>query len=252
MPCPICQAGTEPYITQGENHLVRCQGCGLVYMDPPPAPMDVQAMYADTYNGATGSYFTKVDRKLKRSRHRMRRLARMSGGGAGRSFLDVGSNGGFMVEAAREAGFKAAGLEPDGAAIAWAKQHFPHNRYLHGLLEETDLGGEQFDAIYCSEVIEHAPDSNRFVAALAAALKIGGLLYLTTPDIGHWRRPRDITQWDAFCPPSHCIYFSPANLTRLLQRYGFKVEWRALSFKPGIKLIARKQHEAQSAVAAVA
>lgn len=250
MSCPICSSSASPYVTHGTHHLVRCQGCDLIYMDPPPAPFEVQAMYADTYNGATGSYFTKVERKLKRSRHRMRRLARMCGGGAGRSFLDVGSNGGFMVEAAREAGFAAAGLEPDGAAIAWARQHFPNNRYLHGLLEETDFGGERFDAIYCSEVIEHAPDCNRFMAALAAALKPGGLLYLTTPDISHWRRPRDIAKWDAFCPPSHCIYFSPANLTRLLDQHGFSVEWRALSFKPGIKLIARKRAESRQAKAA--
>lgn len=241
MSCPICRASAAPYVTHGENRLVRCTGCGLVYMDPPPPPAAIHALYDDTYNGAQGSYFTKVDRKLKRSRGRVQKLVRLLGGAAGKSFLDVGSNGGFMVEAAREAGFKASGLEPDGPSIAWAREHFPANRYLHGLLEETDLKGETFDAIYCSEVIEHAPDCNRFVAALAAALAPGGLLYLTTPDIGHWRRPREITRWDAFCPPSHCIYFSPANLAQLLEQHGLSVVWRALSFKPGIKLVARKR-----------
>jgi SAM-dependent methyltransferase len=108
------------------------------------------------------------------------------------------------------------------------------------MLEEASFDGERFDAIACSEVIEHAPDCNRFTRALADLLVPGGLLYLTTPDIGHWRRPRDLDRWDAFCPPSHCIYFSPGNLSRLLAKHGLTVAWRAWSLKPGIKLIARK------------
>jgi SAM-dependent methyltransferase len=240
MTCPICAGAVGPFAVRDANVLVRCRGCGLVYMDPPPAREALTAMYADAYEGATTGYFTKIDAKLARSRRRVRRLARMLGATTGRAFLDVGSNAGAMVEAAREIGFVATGLEPDGAAIAWARRRFPANRYVHGLLEETSFGDERFDAVYCSEVIEHAPDCNRFAAALAALMAPGGLLFLTTPDIGHWRRPRDLDRWDAFCPPSHCVYFSPGNLTRLLARHGLTVEWRAWAFKPGIKLIARK------------
>ncbi len=249
MTCPICHSATAAYLTHGESRLVRCTGCGLVFMDPPPAAAQIDALYSDTYHGASESYFTKVDKKLRRSRGRIRRLAGMAGGGAGKRFLDVGCNGGFMVEAAREAGFAADGIEPDRAAVAWARKHFPLNRYFEGLLEDQPLE-QSYDAVYCSEVIEHAPDCGRFTAALAAAVKPGGLLFLTTPDISHWRRPRDILRWDAFCPPSHCTYFSPGNLAALLGRHGLSVVWRALAFKPGIKLIARKAADAAPATKA--
>ena len=241
-PCPICGSVTQtPFVRNADIDLFRCTGCGFTYMFPPPGPADLTALYADTYAGASEGYFTKVERKLRRSRGRIRRLVRrLPGGAAGRSFLDVGCNGGFMVEAAREAGFAATGLEPDGAAVEWAKRHYPANTYIHGLLEHSTVAAASFDAIYCSEVIEHAPDPNRFVAAIAAALKPGGVLYLTTPDIDHWRRPRDITAWDAFCPPSHCVYFNPGNLALLLKNHGLAVEHRAVAFKPGIKLLARK------------
>ena len=106
---------------------------------------------------------------------------------------------------------------------------------------ELRSGTERFAAVYCSEVIEHAPDANRFVAAIAALMAPGAVLYLTTPDIRHWRRPKDIVRWDAFAPPSHCIYFSPRNLTRLLHQHGLAVFRRRLAFKPGIKLLARKR-----------
>jgi 2-polyprenyl-3-methyl-5-hydroxy-6-metoxy-1,4-benzoquinol methylase len=241
--CQICgQAQRTAFARHDAIALYRCTACGFVAMDPLPGADMLAALYSDTYAGASESYFTKISRKLRRSRGRIRHIRRFLADRAthGRRFLDVGCNGGFMVEAAREAGFDATGLEPDGAAIAWAKRHYPANTYVHGLLGAVALPDQGFDAVYCSEVIEHAPDSNGFVAALAAALKPGGVLYLTTPDIDHWRRPRDLARWDAFCPPAHCVYFNPRNLTLLLQRHGLAVVHRAIAFKPGIKLVARK------------
>lgn len=242
-PCPVCaskQAGH--FIRHNQCDLVRCVSCGLVYMDPPPTPETLQELYGDAYHGATEGYFRKVPTKMRRSRHRVRRIVRTLGRDPrGLKFLDVGCNGGFLTEAAREAGFAATGLDPDGAAIAYARQHYPGNRFVHGYLEGSALEPGSFDAIYCSEVIEHSSDVNAFTARLSELMKPGGLIYLTTPDISHWRRPKDVTRWDAFCPPSHCLYFSPANLTELLRRHGLDVVWRPFSFKPGIKLMARKR-----------
>ena len=242
-PCQICGgAASARFATRGDIELFRCDGCGFVFMLPPPDAAMLEALYADTYRGATQSYFTKVEAKLRRSRGRIRRLIRFLADREprGKRFLDIGCNGGFMVEAARETGFAATGLEPDGAAIAWARRHYPDNRYVHGLLESTPLEPSSFDAAYCSEVIEHAPDANRFAAALAGCLKPGGIVYLTTPDISHWRRPRDLDRWDAFCPPAHCVFYGPRNLATLLAKHGLLVVHRAIAFKPGIKLIARR------------
>ena len=102
-------------------------------------------------------------------------------------------------------------------------------------------GGEHlFDAVYCSEVIEHVPESRSFVAAIAGLMRPGAVLYITTPDISHWRRPKDLISWDGFSPPSHCVYFNPANLARLLAAHDLAVFKRFVSWKPVIKLLARK------------
>lgn len=222
--------------------LFQCNDCGLVWLDLLPDAEGVQAMYDDAYAGATTSYFSKVAQKLARSRGRVRYIARLLPGGAGgKSFLDVGANGGFMAEAAREAGFTAVGIEPDPVSVAYAREHYPGITALQGLLEDVDLEPQSFDVAYCSEVIEHTADCNRFVAKLASVLRPGGLLYLTTPDISHWRRPRKIGRWDGFCPPSHCLYFNPSNLKMLLHRHGFDVVRQRFAWKPGIKIIARRR-----------
>ncbi len=237
-PCQICATpDPEPYLTHDGMDLVRCRTCGLIYLDPMPTPETVASLYDDAYQGATAGYFGKVEKKLKRCRGRVRQMAKFVRAGR---FLDVGANGGFMAEAAREAGFEAFGVEPDPVSVAFAREHYPGCRFFSGTLEDADLGGPTFDAVYCSEVIEHVPDVNRFVGGIANAMAPGGVLFLTTPDISHWRRPKDVTQWDGFCPPSHCLYFSPANLTRLLAGHGLEVIARRPAFKPGIKLFARK------------
>ena len=222
--------------------LFECNGCGFVWLDPLPNGGEISALYDDAYAGATTGYFNKVQSKLARARGRVRYVVRrLSNGATGKTFLDVGANGGFMAKAAQDAGFSVCGVEPDPVSVAYAREHYPGITFLKGLLEDSDLKSQSFDVIYCSEVIEHVADSNRFVAKLASVMKPGGLLYITTPDIGHWRRPKDITRWDAFCPPSHCVYFSPNNLRLLLERHGFEVSHRRFAWKPGIKIIARRR-----------
>ena len=236
--CQVCGGLGRPYLEHDGMALRRCPTCGLVFMDPMPDARAIAALYTDAYRGATGGYFAKVDSKMRRSRRRARWLARRA---RGRRFLDVGCNGGFMVEAMRERGFEGHGIDPDPVSIAWAREHYPANDFHIAAAEHFALEGEPFDVVYCSEVIEHSPDINRFAAAIATLMTPGGVLFLTTPDIGHWRRPRNLTGWDGFDPPSHCIYFSRANLALLLAKHGLRVVHRRPAFKPGIKVLARKQ-----------
>jgi SAM-dependent methyltransferase len=241
MACQVCGGITRLYYQKGAITLKECSSCGFIALDPLPDEAAVAHFYGDPFRGATKSYFTKVEAKLKRSRKRVRRLARMFGPGPlGKSFLDVGCNGGFLAQAAFEAGFAATGIDPDRHSIEYARAHYPACEFLEGKLEDGVIAGRRFDAVYCSEVIEHVPDANRFMGALAGALTPGGVLYLTTPDISHWRRPKDLTRWDAFCPPVHCLYFSPGSLALLLEKHGLAVIRRQWAFKPGIKLLARR------------
>lgn len=212
-----------------------------MFMDPPPSAETVAALYRDAYQGATGGYFGKVDKKMRRSRGRARTLRRLLRDRPAPTLIDIGANGGFMVEAARQLGFRAVGVEIDPVSVAYARQHYPDNRFCEGSIESfAAQSDERFDAAYCSEVIEHVVDANSFVAAIAALLRPGGILYLTTPDIGHWRRPRDVTTWDAFAPPSHCLYFTRRALTGLLANHGLAIIRRRFNWKPGHKVLARK------------
>jgi SAM-dependent methyltransferase len=241
MSCPVCAA--EPRTLEVEWHgmrLYRCGACASVFMDPPPTDAERHAMYDDPYEGASEGYYAKAEKKLRRCRKRARMLDAYVT--TGKAFLEVGSSGGFMVEAMRERGYAATGVEPDGPGVAYARKAFPGCTFHHGLLEEVEARGDlaTYDAIYCSEVIEHVPFPRPFVAAIARHLKPGGVLNVTTPDVAHWNKPADITQWTEFCPPSHCTYFTPQGLRTLFAEHGLQVFRHRFNWKAGIQFYARK------------
>lgn len=238
--CPVClDARSEFFIRANEHDLFACGECNTVYVHPLPTSAQTREWYSDTYENATASYFRKPDKMMRRSRHRIRMLRRYVTEGR---FLDVGCSGGFIVEAAREAGFGAVGIDLDRPAIDYARKHYPGSDFYCGTIEDFAATSPQaFDLIYTSEVIEHVPEVRSFCGKLAQLLRPDGILYVTTPDISHWRRPRDVRQWDGFGPPAHLIYFNPKSLTDLLASFGLTILRRRLAFKPGIKLICRKQ-----------
>jgi hypothetical protein len=66
------------------------------------------------------------------------------------------------------------------------------------------------------------------------------VLNVTTPDVAHWNKPSDITQWNEFCPPSHCTYFTPQGLRGLFAENGLQVFRHRFNWKAGIQFYARK------------
>jgi SAM-dependent methyltransferase len=245
--CQVCDgANCPPLIEQDEWRFRRCADCGLVFLSPMLSDAELAELYSNPDSSGTRGYFHKEASKLRRARIRVRMLAGATAGGAkGRRFLDVGCSGGFMTQAAVAAGFITWGIDLDGEAVAHAKAHYPGATYrVSGLAEfAADFAArseEPFDAVYCSEVLEHVADANAFVGAISGLMAPGGVLYLTTPDIGHWRRPRHLPSWDVFTPPRHCLFFSSGNLRQLLARHGLNIYRRQWAFKPGLKVFARK------------
>ena len=150
-PCQVC-AATErhPFAEREDSHfgtltLWQCDQCDFVYLDPMPKAQALAALY-DSDTGA--GYFAKAERKFARSQRRIRRLNKYATTGR---FLDVGCNGGFMVEAARRAGFEAVGIDPAPAPIDWARNHFPATPFSAG-----DVGGYMPVAVAPVENLPHS------------------------------------------------------------------------------------------------
>ena len=241
--CQVCDGRDCPFLIEYEGWTYRrCVNCKLVFLDPMLNSAQLANLYSNPNSGGTGSYFRKEASKLRRAKGRVRYITRnFKAPSAGRTFLDVGCSGGFTTSAALDAGFVPTGIDPDGEAVAHARKHYPGPTYAESnLIDFASRCKQKYDAIYCSEVLEHVPDANEFMSSLAKLMAPGALLYLTTPDIAHWGRPKDLTKWDVFTPPRHCLFFSFGTLQQLFARHGLTIRRRQWAFKPGLKVLVER------------
>lgn len=237
-PCRVCGGrDAAPYAAKDGYRFVRCGGCGFVYLDPMPSPRTLAALYGGDAGEISAERYPKAASRMRRARIKALRFARYFRGGKA---LDIGCGGGFVVEAMRRRGAWAAGLDIDARAIAYARGHFPDCAFFCEDFATFAARGLVFDFVYCSEVIEHLPDLDGFMRLLAGALRPGGRVFLTTPDIGHRRVPADVTAWDMFSPPRHVQFFDVQTIRILFARYGFEILRRYPNRKPGLQVLARR------------
>lgn len=138
-------------------------------------------------------------------------------------FLDIGCNVGNAVEAARLLGLDAYGIDVSPSAISNARSLFPKNHYFNETLEDFSRNNLKFDLVFCTEVIEHIRDLHSFMGALKSILNPGAVLFLTTPDTGHFRVPRkDLLKWRMLSPMEHVALFDKNNISALFRKYGLK------------------------------
>ncbi len=216
------------------DSFVECTACGLISITPMPSG-ETLAHFYQNYYGSRG-YANKGPKKIARTRKRLQKLRRYVQGG---TFLDIGCNLGFSVEAARLEGFDATGIEIDANAIAQAKSAFPQNHFTATTIADF-TPDRTFDLLYCAEVIEHVTDTAAFVTHLARLTKPGGYLFITTPDAGHWRRPGNFIEWQEVKPPEHVNWQTKRSLHQLLTAHGFAAPRFFFKFKPSLHLLARK------------
>jgi 2-polyprenyl-6-hydroxyphenyl methylase/3-demethylubiquinone-9 3-methyltransferase len=102
----------------------------------------------------------------------------------GLTLLDVGCGGGLICEPMARLGAQMTGLDAGEANIAAATEHASAQglaiAYTASTAEALASSGAQFDVVLALEIIEHVADTDLFYDALAALVKPGGLLILST------------------------------------------------------------------------
>jgi 2-polyprenyl-6-hydroxyphenyl methylase/3-demethylubiquinone-9 3-methyltransferase len=103
---------------------------------------------------------------------------------SGLTLLDVGCGAGLASEAFARMGAEVTGLDAAGEALEAARAHAEAGGleidYRDGTPEALAATTEKFDAVVALEVIEHVEERDTFLAALAALVRPGGQVFLST------------------------------------------------------------------------
>lgn len=191
-----------------------CEACWLLQITEIIPPVDLFSEYL---------YFSSFsDALLKHARESVD--ARLGEGGLGpESFVvEIASNDGYLLKNFVAAGVPCLGIEPAANIAKVASERgIPTLNRFFSLATARSLAdeGRTADLILGNNVFAHVPDTNDFVAGLAALLKPTGRIVLEFPYacdlIEH-------VEFDTIYH-EHVFYFTVTALAPLFRRHGLEV-----------------------------
>ena len=227
-PCPTCGSpAARPELEKDHMQLVRCTACDLVYVSPTFDETHYKSVYASAeYQDIVRdlgikSHDYRVDRF---GRERVALMAPHIGGTSPR-YLDVGCSTGFVVEAARDAGWQATGIDLNPSAIEFGASRGLDVRTV--ALEDAGFADGSFDAVSLFDVLEHLLDPLRTLRACIRLLKPGGIVFMYVPNYDSASRLLMGKDAHFIWPTHHLNYYTPVTLRDLMAREGLETVYVA-------------------------
>jgi len=259
--CPLCSHGDEvlllavPAEPAGTLYrLVRCRHCGMCYVNPRPAPCCIDRFYPQDYK----PYQTRSPREGYLARLRLwleqlvlardygypsplaGRLQKIVGALAAPFFapsrdsmtalpfvgegklLDFGCGSGWLAYRLRQRGWDVTGMDFNEHA-ARQSQDFYGVPTMIGSLPHPQVPPASLDAIVMGGVLEHVHWPHPLIEQAATALKPGGLLAISVPNLDSWAYRTFGMHWFSLDVPRHLLHFTSATLRRLVEAHGLEV-----------------------------
>ncbi len=218
--CPICGGACDPAAIRG---LLQCRRCGLIAADASLSREELERLYGAAYFQGEEYRDYAGERALlaKQFQLRLNTLLHYVPAARRKCLFEIGAAYGFFLDLARLHFERVGGIDLSREAAAFAREvvgvPVAAGDFLEHPLEDS------IDAVCMWDTIEHLAHPALYVEKVAAHLRPGGVLAITTGDIGsllaHWRKGK----WRQIHPPSHLYYFSLKTLRLLLAKYGLEV-----------------------------
>ncbi len=209
--------------------VVRCNGCGLVYV----CPVEHLEWFC---HGDTPSREPTLEEQAEEEEHLSRYLSE-----EGRKrrnlasvldeieafcprgrLLDLGCYCGLLLDLARARGWDAIGVEPEETSRRYAVEHLGLDVF-GGTLCQAAFPPDAFDVVVSLQVFEHLLNPRETLRQVTRVLRPGGLLVVEVPGIDNLGF-RLLGRWHRHFARHHLFFFNTQALTRLLSEAGYQVK----------------------------
>lgn len=211
---------------EGRFKVVKCSGCGLVYVNPRPVIEDIWMYYPETFMVRSRI----VDGDMSDFKMHGKSWKEIMGAVAAPilrhrttgKVLDVGSGDGLFLAFMKSVGWDAYGVEPRKEAAAASEKQFGI-KVFQGLLHEAPFKKFSFDVITLNNVFEHVHEPVKLLNETCAFLKQDGLLVIDVPNFNALESRIFRDRWVALDLPRHLYHYTRETITKMLVKGGLEV-----------------------------
>jgi SAM-dependent methyltransferase len=218
--CPLCAGRDDaPVLAKDGFTIVRCGGCGLLYVNPRLPVGDLEQLYGDQVI-SPAAYYVRTEAQDERSfGARVALIERWRKPGR---LLDLGCGPGTFSVAARARGWTTLGLDINATSVAHCRARGLD--VLAGGFPHPALVGETFDVVAMNDFLEHLTDPLGALRTVRSLLAPNGVVFISTPDVGAAMARLTKSRWLHLKPNEHIVYFDRSTIRRALEASGFRVE----------------------------
>ncbi len=217
--CIVCGGCNRPSRLPG---LVSCRNCGFVSADLDISDAELATLYGkDYFHGKEYLDYIAEQESLRLNfRDRIKALRKIVPDLAERDLFEIGCAYGFFLDEVQGSVRSAIGIDISHEAVRYARE------VVGVAAQEADYltfdVPKKFGTLVMWDTIEHLKRPDLFLAKMRKDLLPGGVLALTTGDIGSLNARLRGRKWRLIHPPTHLQYFSVTTITALLDRHGFE------------------------------
>ena len=192
--------------------IVRCKVCGLSYCSPRPDAKELKSRYEAVQDEI---YTEELAGRAKTFQRSLKHLSQFKNKGR---LLDVGCSIGAFLKEAEKFGWDATGIEPSLWCVDKAQKIF-NIKTKQGILEDLEDNKAEFDVVTLWDVLEHVDNPLRTLKSCREMLKPGGVLALSTVNIGSFYVKLLGKRWPWFMK-MHIYYFDKKTIKEYIEKSG--------------------------------
>jgi 2-polyprenyl-3-methyl-5-hydroxy-6-metoxy-1,4-benzoquinol methylase len=215
----LCGKEEPRYLFTTKVHdITKCEFCGVAQTSCAPDAEELAALYGGGYF-AHKKYQLDFGAKREMSR-RMTLLARLRIP-PGAAVLDAGCATADFVCVSKNK-YKMYGSDVSKAAIDVARERNPElaSRIYASNLCDMPIAPGSLDAVVLWDVLEHFSDPLMQLKFITRLLRPGGVLLLSTPDMGSANARLMGRRWAFMTPPEHQFFFNSKSIAYLFGECG--------------------------------
>lgn len=232
--CDLCSSNNNTLLLQARDYryghpemfnIVKCNNCGLIYINPRPTAESISKLYESDYTAeeiTDESLITKTANWKIIVKGILYKLYGYIGSLPKKGkILELGCGEGAILEILARRECEVWGVEPNPKAARICKK-----KGLNAVcssLKEANFRDGFFDAVIMSQVLEHLPSPKTTLKEVNRIVKRKGKVLIYCPNVESYLSKLFGKYWHGWHIPFHFYSFTKKAILKLINDAGFKV-----------------------------